>query len=1293
MSSTNEQMISAKKIPALGRPFDLGMLYDRRSDKLILGKTLWSSEQLNKVVNTVHQQHTNSEIFPEDTFDDKANVLGMDGNLKLSFLSGLANVQGAAQFLNDRKTSNLQSRVLLKYQTTTVLKQLSMGHLKSEMVQYPEVFDQDIATDVVVGILYGTAAFMIFEKDISKNESLKEACRHMEVVVKDLPGISVDEKGFIDVTEEQKKNIEKLRCKIYGDFISEEKPTKYEDAVKIYKRLPSLTGDNGENAVPIEVYLCPLSEIRSQHPRMVREISDSFVSKTCAIQEYLQSLEAECNDLMREDVCSRFPTIKKQLSSFRNQISQYKTFFHKKLHSLLPIIRGGGAEESELGDFLKDQECSPFAHFHMDTWIADKKKEMKKLQGMVSFLQETPFICPEDVEKEIYDPSNEHVVCCTFRIGAEKDAQLSSMDKFLNGNDEPELNTNTSARKDNRNLSKKMREAVKQFVELKAANEDNIEVKFLATDETLCGVSSESDGSLGAFIYLYEDGEVVSNDFTSSSKPSRLEVKNVGHDTVDLWWSDSNSNKSNIARYKVQYKPSTETSTEWITQYAECSNEVKQTATISGLQAATNYSFRVCAVAQIVVSQYSEVISATTKPTSPPGKPKSIAATADTITIVFTKPSFVGNGVNIENYKIEWIKDDQWMEENSRYTEDGCLTHTVEGLQQGVSYQFRVTAICGSAGPSEASSLSEKVTTTLPQTESQTYKILGLCDLVETPEDGKPAVYTLPLSLVCEDSESHLRKFEINLDDVKTTPLARFSGSPEKVIMAVGSTGSGKTTTLNAMVNHILGVDWKDDFRFKMIHELYNNQGMETIGNQAHSQTQFVSCYTIPHIEGFRVPYTLTVVDTPGFGDTRGIEQDKVVTKQIRTFFNTKGPAGIDHVDAICFLVQAGNPRLTPTQQYVFDSILSMFGKDIKENISVLFTFADGDKPQALSAMLEAGILLDNSHYFKFNNSALFVDNSGEDDDENFGRMFWKMGRKSFEKFFRGLASMEPKSLVLTKQVLNERAQLEVSVSGLRNKINLGVNTLSRLQQEERIFNQHAADINANRNFKYTVQEEKRVQVKLNIGTYTTNCLTCNYTCHYPCNIPKNEDKARCAAMSNGCCKQCPNKCQWTRHVNDQYRYETNYEDVEKEYNDIKDRYNTALQGQNQVEVVIKQLQEEFDETQQIVLNFVAEMHRGLQKLSEIALKKDPLQQVDYLDLLIESEKSQARPGWKDRVESLRKTRDTAEEINRLAKPGYDPWKEYRENEKTRHFVVKHTPKTKPGFLGRAYEKVKSAFS
>ena len=1256
-------------IPALGRPFDLGMLYDRRSEKLILGKTLWSPDHLIQAVNTITKPCTNSEVLAEDTIDDKTSALNIEASIKMSFLGGLVNVQGAAKYLDDRKTSSNHCRVVLKYEVTTELKQLTMEHLGRGKVQYPEVFDQDIATDVVVGILYGAKAFFIFDQEVSKDESLKEVHGNMEVLVKSLPGISTDGRDSVDITEDQKKKTEKMHCKMYGDFRTEGSPTTYEEAVRVYKQLPSLIGDKGENAVAVQVYLRPLSEIDTKGQRMVREINANYISKTCDIQEHIQFIGSKCSDLMREDVCSSFPRIKKQLSSFKSNISRYKIFFQKKLLPLLPTIRGGEAEESALGDIFKEKERSPFAQPRIDAWIVEKEREMKRLQGIIGFLGDTPFVSPEDVENKAFDPNNEHVVCCAFKIGKEDDPQILSMDAYLTGNVLPELERKASSGTDAKNANKRIRQTLKQFSELKSANEDHKEVKFLATEECL---SDNFNGNPGAFIYLYEEGELENDDFKLSPKPENLEAESVRDDSIKLWWNDPHWSENKIEKYKVQCKKD-EANSDWITQYTPCGKEAKKTANISGLQPATSYLVRVCAVGQIVVSQYSDTLSATTKPTSPPGKPTFADATTDTITIAFTKPKSIGQGVNIEKYKIAWIFNSQQMEHFLHYTEDASLTCTIKGLQAGVPYNFSVTAICGSEGDSNPSDPSDPLQTIVPPRKFDTSKILGCCSLVQPPEDGKPAVYTLPLSLDYEDSRSQLRKFVINLGETGMQLQGKFNIVPEKVIMVVGSTGSGKTTTVNAMINHVLGVQWKDNFRLKMIHELSSNQGAGTIGNQAHSQTQFVSCYTLPYMEGFKIPYNLTIVDTPGFGDTRGIEYDKVITEQIRRFFHTKGSEGIDHVDAICFMAQAGNPRLTPTQQYVFDRILAMFGKDIKKNVLVLFTFADGQKPQALSAMLEAGILERESNFFKFNNSALFVANSGENDEDNFDRMFWRMGIKSFEKFFQGLAEMESKSLVLTKQVLDERAQLEVRLSGLRDKIALGVNKLSELQQLKRVCDQHAADINANKNFKFTVEEAKRVQVKLPIGQYTTNCLVCNYTCHYPCSIPRNEDKRGCAAMLDESCKECPNNCHWSKHVNDAYRFETQYETVEKEYDEIRERFNVAVEGQSEAEAVIKQVEQDFHETNRIVLRFVAEMQRGIKKLSEIALKKDPLQQVDYLDMLIESEKSQAKSGWKDRVSALQKTRDEAVEINRLGKPGYDPWEKYRENEETRQFFQKQT--------------------
>jgi hypothetical protein len=81
-------------------------------------------------------------------------------------------------------------------------------------------------------------------------------------------------------------------------------------------------------------------------------------------------------------------------------------------------------------------------------------------------------------------------------------------------------------------------------------------------------------------------------------------------------------------------------------------------------------------------------------------------------------------------------------------------------------------------------------------------------------------------------------------------------------------------------------------------------------------------------------------------------------------------------LDAVGFVVPSALPRLTNVQKYIFNSVLSLFGKDVKENVRFLATFADGKRPKVLEAILAAELpcRLDSNGlpcYQKFNNGAI----------------------------------------------------------------------------------------------------------------------------------------------------------------------------------------------------------------------------------------------------------------------------------------------------------------------------------
>lgn len=119
------------------------------------------------------------------------------------------------------------------------------------------------------------------------------------------------------------------------------------------------------------------------------------------------------------------------------------------------------------------------------------------------------------------------------------------------------------------------------------------------------------------------------------------------------------------------------------------------------------------------------------------------------------------------------------------------------------------------------------------------------------------------------------------------------------------------------------------------------------------SQTEWITVYKIYPATGGRINYILNVIDTPGFGDTRGKEWDLALVNQIRCLFSANDERSVLFIDAVCFIVKASDARLTFSQRYIFNSIMSLFGKDIESNLCTMITFADGGSPTVLDSLKE----------------------------------------------------------------------------------------------------------------------------------------------------------------------------------------------------------------------------------------------------------------------------------------------------------------------------------------------------
>ncbi|CAM4599140.1 unnamed protein product [Lepidochelys kempii] len=698
-------------MPALGRPFQLGMLYDCRSDSLIPGITLWGLEQLRKDVNTKPQPKTEFEIIASDTIEEKANALNVTASLKASFLGGLVEVSGSAKYLNDTKKSKQQARITLQYSATTNFEQLTMNHLGPENVSYPAVFDQGTATHVVTAVLYGAQAFFVFDREVSSSENVREIEGKLQIAIKKIPMFSIEGEGAVKMDESEKLNAAKFNCRFHGDFALERNPTNFEDAMQIYSTLPKLLGDSGEKAVPVRVWLYPLTKLDSRAARLVREISFSLISDAQTALEELAEVNMRCNDMVKSPIATSFPEIKLKIQQFRDLCKQHRQTFQKQLAGLLPLIRGGGKEEGGLVDILSCKNQSPFNTQSLSEFLDTKEKEMNYVNSYLRILSNVKVVSSQsELDEIVLDPELDFIVSFTFTSLHEEEPYLSDLKQWLQTQYIKETYDSAAASSvaekpkskmwfEEQEINRKARKSAKSLSRFVSVNKSNGKIRFI--------VSSVPDkDNPGTSIYLYEEGELISTNFEPPSKPLPPLIDGIKHDRVQLKFNPAAYGRAEISGYRAEYRIVGQEN--WT---AVNVNNTQETFTVTGLRANTEYQFRYAAVSKPGLSESSDVSNPvkTLPPTSPPGKSVTVIVDSSAIALTWESPSVIGDGVRIREYKVQYKEEagdtsqegkDKWLE---RRTEKRTEFYSIDGLSPETPYRVRVSAVCADGAVSDPS--------------------------------------------------------------------------------------------------------------------------------------------------------------------------------------------------------------------------------------------------------------------------------------------------------------------------------------------------------------------------------------------------------------------------------------------------------------------------------------------------------------------------------------------------------------------------------------------------------------
>lgn len=349
-------------------------------------------------------------------------------------------------------------------------------------------------------------------------------------------------------------------------------------------------------------------------------------------------------------------------------------------------------------------------------------------------------------------------------------------------------------------------------------------------------------------------------------------------------------------------------------------------------------------------------------------------------------------------------------------------------------------------------------------------------------------------------------------------------------IIVVGETGVGKSTFLHSILNYLEGIQIEEKDRFYLFKPEEKKEG--------HSITDCCTTYNIKPNKLFKFP--LRIIDTPGFGDTRGEERDEKTILNFEQLFKYE----IEYLNAVLIVFKASDTRDHKREKKIINDLLSLFGFNIIKNIIIVFTFADDFTDiKAIGTLKDQNgpfkqILgnFDDYKFYAFNNQAYFTDNI-----ENF-KIAFKNNTKNYKELLEHISQLKNISLKDSEKVIQTRFYIKNEIYNLINKLNdisLELNSYNKnLKNYEEIKNtlmevcKRCGPLELYiENVPYYMSEIHWENCEENM--YILYCETCKKVCHSKCRGPKegwHESEYGCNIISTflGKCSNC--KCHHKNH-------------------------------------------------------------------------------------------------------------------------------------------------------------------
>ena len=380
---------------------------------------------------------------------------------------------------------------------------------------------------------------------------------------------------------------------------------------------------------------------------------------------------------------------------------------------------------------------------------------------------------------------------------------------------------------------------------------------------------------------------------------------------------------------------------------------------------------------------------------------------------------------------------------------------------------------------------------------------------------------------------------------------------PYKMLL-IGETGSGKTSFLNLLCNSKLFEELGTEVDAAKLDRIrhYNDLKIENSTARAMaSKTSEAKFYDTKVCE-----MRMKVIDTPGFGDSRGLEQDKKNVEKIIDALRDE-----DYINCVCLVINGRQARMTTSLKYVLSEISTILPREIFNNIIVVFT----NSADALDCNFDMCEL--DSYFGKKLDCAFYIENPYcriEKAKQKAKQLKVDQIARSLKKSFVETAESLRSLQETIKDFKDVHTLYFIRLYDKKQEIERDVIIIlasydeqTKLEKEIKITEEEVdaafKSKSLNTDFKTTREVEVTRPVPTPKQRHNTLCGApgCYSNCHLPCNLPKSYNQGdfkSCAAMDGTeTCKVCGHS----------YRYHYHNEVVFQKVKERKEFVDEAMKG------------------------------------------------------------------------------------------------------------------------------------